>query len=319
MPATMPTPTPPTVSISNKMTYLQSNKIYHGDSTCLMDKVQDESVHLILSDIPYGIGTDDWDVKHENSNSAYLGASPAQKAAGSVFGKRGKPINGWSAADRAIPEQYQQWCSKWAPQWFRVMKPGGSAMIFAGRRLAHRCAVAMEDAGFSFKDSLAWIKKQAPHRAQRLSLIYDRRGDTCSAETWEGWRVGNLRPSYEPILWFIKPYKLGGTVADNVAAHSVGAYNEKAFANYVEKSENIIRSGLETNEGGLHPTQKPINLMQALIELTTCADQLVLDPFAGSGSSLIAAKQLGRQYLGFEADLKFYEVCKERLSLNTIF
>lgn len=308
-----------TDSIIKKMTYLQSNKIYHGDSTCLINKVQDESVHLILSDIPYGIGTDDWDVIHENSNSAYLGASPAQKAAGSVFKKRGKPINGWSEADRAIPEQYQRWCSKWAPEWFRVVKPGGSVIIFAGRRLAHRCAIAMEDAGFNFKDSLAWIKKQAPHRAQRLSKIYDRRGDTCSAEAWKGWRVGNLRPTYEPILWFIKPYKLGGTVADNVAIHNVGAYNEKAFSGYVEKSENIIRSGLKSNEGGLHPTQKPIHLMQALIELTTCSDQLVLDPFAGSGSSLVAAKQLGRQYLGFEADFEFYEICKQRLSFNTIF
>ena len=117
------------------------------------------SVHLILSDIPYGIGVDDWDVLHPNTNSAFLGSSPAQQKAGAVFQKRGKPLNGWSAADREIPAQYYEWCKTWTSQWLRVLKPGGSAIVFAGRRLAHRCIAAMEDAGFTFKDMLAWLRE----------------------------------------------------------------------------------------------------------------------------------------------------------------
>lgn len=113
------------------------------------------SVHLILSDIPYGIGIDKWDVLHNNTNSAFLGASPAQVKAGAVFKRRGKPLNGWSEADRQIPAEYQRWCESFAGEWLRVLKPGGSAIIFAGRRLSHRCVVAFEDAGFTFKDSLA--------------------------------------------------------------------------------------------------------------------------------------------------------------------
>ena len=116
---------------------LETDNIYQGDSMTLIREVATESVHLILSDIPYGIGADEWDVLHTNTNTAYLGSSPAQKAAGAVFKKRGKPINGWSEADRAIPRQYQEWCSQWAPEWHR--RPGASVFIFAGRRLAHRC------------------------------------------------------------------------------------------------------------------------------------------------------------------------------------
>ncbi|MCY4641273.1 MAG: site-specific DNA-methyltransferase [Gammaproteobacteria bacterium] len=294
---------------------LRENNIYLGDSLSLITKVEGESVHLILSDIPYGIGTDDWDVLHNNTNSAYLGSSPAQKTAGAVFKKRGKPINGWSEADRDIPKQYQEWCSQWAPEWYRVLKPSASVFIFAGRRLAHRCICAMEDAGFSLKDCLAWIRTQAPHRAQRLSAIYSRRGDHTSEENWGGWRVGNLRPNYEPVLWFTKPYKIGTTIADNVLKHEVGGYNEEAYLKYVDEPENIIRCGLDKGkEGGFHPTQKPVFLMQALIELTTQEDQLVLDPFAGSGSTLVAAKQLGRRYLGFEATSEYVEACKNRLA-----
>lgn len=294
-------------------TFLSDNMVYQGNSLDLIKSVEGESIHLILSDIPYGIGAEEWDVLHENTNSAYLGSSPAQKTAGAVFKKRGKPINGWSEADRAIPKQYQEWCSQWAPEWYRVLKPGANVFIFAGRRLAHRCTCAMEDAGFSLKDNLAWIRNRAPHRAQRLSVVYERRGDTNSAEEWEGWRVGNLRPIFEPILWFTKPYKIGTTLADNALKHGLGAYNEKAFLRYVEEPENVIKCGLGSGEGGLHPTQKSIRLMQALIELTTREEQLVLDPFAGSGSTLVAAKNLSRRYMGFEAHPEYVNICKSRL------
>ena len=293
---------------------LIDNDVYQGDSLELIRAVKSETVHLILSDIPYGIGSDDWDVLHDNTNSAYLGSSPAQRTAGAVFRKRGKPINGWSEADRAIPKQYQEWCNQWAPEWYRVVKPGANVFVFAGRRLAHRCICAMEDVGFSLKDSLAWLRSRAPHRAQRLSVVFTRRGDTASAEDWGGWRIGNLRPIYEPIHWFTKPYKIGTTIADNVLSHGVGAYHEKAFLRYVDEPENVVRCGLGKKEGGLHPTQKSVRLMQALIELTTRRGQLVLDPFAGSGSTLVAAKILGRRYLGFEATPEYVEMCKKRLA-----
>lgn len=132
-----------------------ANGLLQGDSVSLVSQFPSDSVHLILSDIPYGIGAEDWDVLHDNTNSAYLGSSPAQEKAGAVFKKRGKPINGWSEADRAIPRQYYEWCASWTGEWLRILKPGGSAIIFAGRRLSHRCSAAMEDAGFSFKDMLA--------------------------------------------------------------------------------------------------------------------------------------------------------------------
>ncbi len=76
-----------------------ANGLLQGDSVSLVSQFPSDSVHLILSDIPYGIGAEDWDVLHDNTNSAYLGSSPAQEKAGAVFKKRGKPINGWSEAD----------------------------------------------------------------------------------------------------------------------------------------------------------------------------------------------------------------------------
>ncbi len=299
--------------------FLEDNKIYQGNSLELMQKLQDNIAHLILSDIPYGIGSDDWDVLHTNNNSAYMGSSAAQELAGSVFEKRGKPINGWCQADREIPRQYQEWCSTWAAEWLRVLKPGGNAILFSGRRFSHRCVSALEDTGFNFKDSLAWLRPTAPHRAQRLSVVYSRRGDDESASAWEGWRIGNLRPLYEPILWFSKPYRIGGTIADNVLEHGVGAYDESGFVKYTGAPNNIVTCGLAKGEGGMHPTQKPVKLMAMLIELTTQKDHLVIDPFAGSGSTLVAAKLLGRRYMGFELNSEYVDTCTTRLEPTVLF
>lgn len=289
------------------------NKVINSDSIIGLKEITDNYVHLILSDIPYGIGAEDWDVLHDNKNSAYLGSSPSQEKAGSVFKKRGKPINGWSEADREIPKQYYEWCSTWAAEWLRVVKPGGSVLIFAGRRYAHRCISALEDAGFSFKDMFSWSRQRAPHRAQRVSIVYERRGDLENSKKWDGWRVGNLRPTFEPVLWFTKPYKIGTTIADNVLTHGVGAFNEEAFLKYEKTPDNILTSGFMSGETGHHPTQKPIRLMQALIELTTQEGQIVLDPFCGSGSTLIAAKSLDRRYIGFEANKGYSIIAEDRL------
>ena len=292
------------------------NEIYFGDCRDLLDKLEDSSIDNVISDIPYGIGFDDWDVLHNNSNSALLGSSPAQIKAGKVFKARGKPLNGWSEADKKIPFEYYQWCKTWTDKILRVTKPGSSVIIFAGRRLAHRAICAFEDSGFIFKDMIAWNKEKAAHRAQNISKIYERRKDFDNAKRFEGWKVGNLRPLFEPILWFMKPYKIGGTLADNVLQYGLGAYNEKIIAKYKQTASNYINFESSKFDYGLHPTQKPLTLMKFLVELISIERQIILDPFAGSGTTLLACQQLNRNFIGFESDKGFVEIAKNRLSNN---
>ena len=63
----------------------------------------------------------------------------------------------------------------------------------------------------------------------------------------------------------------------------------------------------------MHPTVKPINLMQHLIGLVAKPGDTILDPFCGSGSTLIAAKVLDVNYIGFELHEQYYNIAKERL------
>lgn len=288
-----------------------TSQVVCEDSTSYIDSLPEKSVDLFLSDIPYGIGLDGWDVLHKNTNSAYLGSSDAQKKAGSVFKRRSKPINGWSSADKNISEEYGQWCDTWTPGWYKALKPGGSVFIFAGRRYAHRCIVSMEKAGFNFKDMISWIRPKAAYRAQRLSVVYQKRGEIAEANKWEGWRLGNLRPVFEPILWFFKPYK--NTLADNMLDYELGAINAELYKQSNGSYDNVIMCGSEGEDQGHHEAQKPIKLLQRLIELTTVEGQMVVDPFAGSGSTAIAALRSNRAYLMVDRDQGYCNTMNERI------
>lgn len=63
----------------------------------------------------------------------------------------------------------------------------------------------------------------------------------------------------------------------------------------------------------LHPTQKPVSVLLPLVETFSKPQGLVLDPFAGSGSTLLAARMLGRSYLGIELDAGYHAIARERL------
>ena len=63
-----------------------------------------------------------------------------------------------------------------------------------------------------------------------------------------------------------------------------------------------------------HPTEKPVNLMKIMVKNSSNENEIVLDPFAGSGSTLIACKELNRRFIGIELDEKYYNVILERLN-----
>lgn len=287
-----------------------------GDCREHIPLLADESIDLFLSDIPYGINLDDWDVLHNNTNSALLGQSPAQMGK-SGFKRRGKPINGWSQADRKMGKEYQEWCASWAEAILPKMKDGASLFVFGARRTNHRVVNAFEDAGFLLKDVLAWKKDSAHHRAQRLSVVFNRRGLKNEAERWFGWRLGNLAPVYEPIAWFIKPYSIGGTIADNVLKYSVGAMNIEDCKLDGSSPTNVLEFGFQNGEVRIHEAQKPLLLIEFLIKLTTCEGQIVLDPFIGSGTTAVAARRLKRHFIGFEIIPSFHQASLERLDKKT--
>jgi site-specific DNA-methyltransferase (adenine-specific) len=91
--------------------------------------------------------------------------------------------------------------------------------------------------------------------------------------------------------------------------------------NKVVKKFVFIQQGFikETNDIRQHPTQKPTEVMKWIIENYTKPTDIILDPFVGSGTTCVAAKQLGRKYIGIEISSEYCKIANERLAQEVLF
>lgn len=77
---------------------------------------------------------------------------------------------------------------------------------------------------------------------------------------------------------------------------------------------NILKFQAPKGKNRIHPTQKPLELIKKLIELTTKKGSIILDPFMGSGTTAVACKQLGRSFIGFEISKEYCELAQKRVN-----
>ena len=80
--------------------------------------------------------------------------------------------------------------------------------------------------------------------------------------------------------------------------------------NFSDTLRNILNFD---KESGLHPTQKPLKLMEYLVKTYSNEGDIILDPFMGSGTTGLACKKLNRDFIGIELDKKYFEIAKERI------
>jgi site-specific DNA-methyltransferase (adenine-specific) len=105
-------------------------------------------------------------------------------------------------------------------QCLRVLKPGGHILAFGGSRTFHRLAVAIEDAGYEIRDTIAWISSKTFPKSLNVAKAIAKQGKDGSKA--EGWGTG-LKQVVEPVVLARKP--LEGTVADNFLRWGVGGLN----------------------------------------------------------------------------------------------
>jgi len=81
----------------------------------------------------------------------------------------------------------------------------------------------------------------------------------------------------------------------------------------------VINADRKELKKRVHPTQKPVELMKRIIEDFSKEDDIVLDPFLGSGTTAVACKQLGRNYIGIELSKEYCSIAKKRLEQDVLF
>lgn len=275
-----------------------------GDCLERMKEIPDGSVDAVISDIPFGISFSEWDVLHKNTNSSLLGTSPAQSKS-KLFKSRGKPLNGWSGADKNIGAEYREWAGRWLTEVVRITKACSPVLLMTGRQLSHQVISAAEGCGLVLKDTIYWDKTKAPLRAQRIDCVLAARGLQRDIEDGNI-RLGNLAPRVEPIIYLFKPYPVGTTITDQYLATGLGCIDT------TDLTTNLITHPSTVKEK-FHETQKPTELFERLITLVTKNNMTVLDPFMGSGTTGVACVNTGRKFIGIEMDEGYYKIAQERI------
>lgn len=81
-----------------------------------------------------------------------------------------------------------------------------------------------------------------------------------------------------------------------------------------KRPDDVIACPRVGNSSQIHPNEKPVALLEYLIEATTEPGAVILDPFAGSGSTLVAAAKTGRRYIGIEIDPGYSQIAADRVA-----
>jgi site-specific DNA-methyltransferase (adenine-specific) len=236
--------------------------------------------------------------------------------------------------DREQGKNFYEWYYKISKQILRVLKPGGFFFSFSSPRLYHRMVSAIDDAGLLIRDCFIWLYTQNQPKAMSLNhfiekLDEDKETKEGIKKQLSGWKTPQIKSCFEPIVMAQKEPQ--GTFLENFRKYNVGLLNTNVkigrdmFPSNVVSTDKInevidkcfLISKPDKKEKGdfnLHRTVKPLSLCEYIINLTTYSNEaVVLDPFAGSGTTLVAAKKLGRKFIGIDANKEYIEIAKRRI------
>ncbi len=280
-----------------------------------MSAVVNDYFSVCITDPPYNyefIGRK-WDTNEiqrrldriQNSNTLVKNIPYGSGLAGGVRNKR------WYERNRENILQYQQWCVDWGREVFRTLRPGAFALVFNSTRTIAHVQVALEDAGFYARDILVYRRHAGIPKGLNAAKKMKSLGEE-NWQDWEGWH-SCLRNEWEAICLLQKP--LINNYITTIRKSGVGLLhadmNSTGFLSNI--IERVQKSGADEVIG--HCTVKPLELIKHLVRLTVPdrGDHIVLDPFAGSGTTCLAAQELGHHYVGIELDEEYANIARKRL------
>jgi len=298
------------------------NKIHLADALELMKHLPSNSIDLVLTDPPYFLDKLDnnWnsDTLEKVTNASVVKSLPS----GMKFSKQ-QGVN------------FYLWFREISSELLRILKPGGFFFSFSSPRLYHRLVSAIDDVGFWIRDCFVWIYPHSQPKAMSLNHFLDKleipkQKKVELSKELINWKTPQIKSCFEPIVMAQKPTE--GTFLENFVKYRTGLVNtsiklgNNLFPANVVKSEQsdeyidnyfLLPKPKITEKGDFnkHKTVKPLQLCEYLIKLTTYDEQsIVFDPFAGSGTTLLAAKINNRQFIGCDINKEYIEIAKKRLN-----
>lgn len=250
-----------------------TGRLFEGDSLFLLKKIKNESIDLIVADPPYSIKKADWDIFKSQ-------------------------------------EEYIKFSMSWIKEASRILKPTGTLYICGFSEIL----ADLHHPAMKYFSSCRW-------------LIWYYKNKANLGKDWGR--------SHESILCFRKSNEFTMNIDDvripynahtlKYPARSQGEtsqYNNKKWKDQWTpnplgaKPKDVIEIPTTCNGMGEktpHPTQKPEELIRKLIFASSNEGEIIVDPFVGSGTTCVCAKQLNRQWIGIDQNMEYLSWAKNRL------
>lgn len=262
---------------------MRTNILYLGDCVEIMEQcIERESVALIYADPPYNLSGKSLNLVNNQT--------------GGPFYKMNEEWDVWRESE------YWEFTERWIASGISVLSPNGSLYVFCTYHNIGEVVLAAKRQGLKINNFLTWRKTNPMPNLTRRTFTH----------------------ATEYVVWFVKGrgWKFNYDALKSLNPNRTQAGTPRQMSDFLDFVELPIVQGKERlrREDGraLHPTQKPERLLEIIITASSDPDDIVLDPFVGTGTTAVVSQRLGRRWIGIEKNPIYYEAACNRLQNSQI-
>ncbi len=256
---------------------MKFNIIYKGDCRDIMkNEILENSINLIFADPPYNLS---------GNKLKWLG----NKTGGDWF-----MVN--EQWDKMDEKEYILFTQEWIKEAYRVLKPNGSIYISCTYHNLGEVLTSLKLRKFKINNIITWYKTNAmPNMTRRV-----------------------FTHSSEFVIWAVKGkgwifnYEILKKINPEKQKDGKDKQMRDVWSMPLVQGKQRIK---KENGKAAHPTQKPEEMLRRIILASSNEEDIILDPFAGTGTTLFIAQNLNRKWIGIETEEKYIKIINERLVL----
>lgn len=255
------------------------------------------SIHAVVTDPPYGL----IEYSEQEQQKLRSGRGGVWRIPPSFDGSKRSPLPRFTVLKQTDLEALELFFSAWATRLLPVLVPGANVVVASNPLLSHIVSNALAKSGLE-------------RRGEIVRLVMTMRGGDRPKHAHVEFSGVSVMPRsmWEPWLVFRKP--LDGRVQDNLRQWGTGGFrrvsDERPFGDVIESSPTRAAERAVAP----HPSLKPQAFLRQLVRgVLPLGEGVVLDPFAGSGSTLAAAEAVGYTSIGTEKDTEYFDIASEAI------
>lgn len=275
----------------------ESSELVKGDCLSVLHSWPEHSIHGVVTDPPYGL------VEYDETQQKKLhdGKGGVWRIPPSFDGHKRAPLPRFTTLSARELEALSEFFEAWGRALMPALVPGAHVLVASNPLVSFLVSSSLDAAGFE-------------RRGEVVRLVQTMRGGDRPKNAHDEFPGVSVMPRSQWEPWVLVRKPLDGRVQDNLRKWKTGGLRRIS-----EKQPfgDVIRSApTGTKERALadHPSLKPQHFLRQVVRaILPLGEGIVLDPFAGSGSTLAAAVHLGYQAVGIERDQRYLEIARKAI------